>query len=362
MNWIYKKKNTQINLNKYSKQPIIDPLNKKIAIRLLTEIMLQDLQTKEIDVFKKLKCLPKCEILYCDSKGLTSLPELPNCEQLICNNNLLTSLPSLEKCFYLDCSNNQLTSLPQLPICKFLFCNNNNLTSLPALPECANLNCSNNQLTRIPELPKIKILKVFEKAINFELVFPVIAQINVFLKQKCGDNFEITLDDKSFGKVCLTLNDQCISQITFDIDYVKSDLGVALVINSFTIPEEENKKYNTFLRSVAILIAFNSSYERSNKKFKYIMSIPGNWISEWLLISKFGFWYKDKDFDLLSKFKNLSKQQYTSQLKQQFKKIIFKNYDELSTEQALILDLSKANYDYYLNLCEELLEKIKCKN
>ena len=103
-------------------------------------------------------CLRRCQLLYCSSNQLTSLPELPACKELYCSYNKLISLPELPACQWLDCYDNELTALPELPACQKLYCSSNQLTSLPELPACQTLNCSYNSLTSLSELPVCQTL------------------------------------------------------------------------------------------------------------------------------------------------------------------------------------------------------------
>jgi len=135
-----------------------------------------EINSKNVEIFKKIKKLPNCTSLSCRDCNLTKLPELRKCNYLYCQRNQLTQLPFLPVCWILDCSHNQLTKLPYLFECLVLRCKNNILTelhlgrcteldcsnneiiNLPNLPNCQKLDCSNNKITRLPEIQKCKEL------------------------------------------------------------------------------------------------------------------------------------------------------------------------------------------------------------
>ena len=94
------------------------------------------------------------EIVSCENRGLTFLPELPNCKRLYCSDNKLIQLPKLDNCAYLYCNNNELKSLPKLPLCQELECDNNRLSSLPSIPYCTFLSCSKNMIRKLPNIPR----------------------------------------------------------------------------------------------------------------------------------------------------------------------------------------------------------------
>ena len=115
--------------------------------------------------------------LFCFNNNLKELPDLPNSlTHLYCDNNELTELPNLPNSLQiLDCHHNNLTELPKLP-CSLtrLICNNNNLTELPKLPNTlTDLNCSNNNLTELPDLPDSLVCFRFMYDV-FKLNYPII--------------------------------------------------------------------------------------------------------------------------------------------------------------------------------------------
>lgn len=63
--------------------------------------------------------------------------------------------------------------------------------------------------------------------------------------------------------------------------------GLDLLIDSYTVPAERNKRYNALLRVVAILLSLRMCYKRSHT-VRTITSYAINWISAWSLL-KLGF-------------------------------------------------------------------------
>ena len=81
--------------------------------------------------------------------------------------------------------------------------------------------------------------------------------------------------------LCLFRKKKCLSSITFQF------LPSTILIESKTLPSEENKTYNTLLRAITILIADKMLVR--NQPIQSIVSQPIHWVSAWLLSSKFGF-------------------------------------------------------------------------
>lgn len=82
--------------------------------------------------------------------------------------------------------------------------------------------------------------------------------------------------------LCLYRKKECISSITYSFYDDHS-----IMIESKTILKEENKKYNTLLRAITVLIS--DKLIVNNDAIRIIKSQPINWISAWLLVNKFGF-------------------------------------------------------------------------
>jgi hypothetical protein len=198
-------------------------------------------------------------------------------------------------------------------------------------------------------------------------VNPLLHYLNLLLRSKCGKayslDFEFLEDQYYLLELHLNRNNDCVSKIKLEFSFE----GSGVYMHSFTEPKQQNKKYNSFLRCVVILliknlIYFDDTYD-GEKRFEFIGSNTANWISDWLLISKFGFWLKADAYDPQSykdllKFKNRSKQQY-SKLRQQFK-TTFQKRPPQARGLEYVLDLKHLDYDFYLELCEELLNAIKC--
>jgi hypothetical protein len=202
---------------------------------------------------------------------------------------------------------------------------------------------------------------------NLIEVNPLLDYLNLLLRSKCGNeyglNFDFLEDEYYLLELHLNRNDHCVSSIKLEFSFQ----GPGVYMHSYTEPKQQNKKYNSFLRCVVILIVYHLMYTDTTytgyKRFEFIGSNTANWISDWLLISKFGFWLKDEAYDPetyqdLLKFKKRSKQQY-SKLKQQFK-TTFAKRPEQAKGLEYVLDLKNLNYDFYLELCQELLNAIKC--
>jgi hypothetical protein len=202
------------------------------------------------------------------------------------------------------------------------------------------------------------------KEFDYSLTIPLMDTINVYLQDKCS-MFDLQLDtlplDEKEMLFILNLyrNGESVSSIELEFDCEGNN---GLFIHSFTDPKEEGKKYNSFLRSVVILIAYNLRYstlQGTDKKFKFIGSNTANWISDWLLLSKFGFWvsqgYQSQDY---LKFKDLREQEYPK-LKQQFKQTYFKKPQQCRG-LCYKLDLNPLLYDKYLKLCYKMLTNIIC--
>lgn len=64
------------------------------------------------------------------------------------------------------------------------------------------------------------------------------------------------------------------------LSHIDLELGLEpeLYMQSETKKEHEGKHFNTFLRSVVILIACILRYDK-NQRYKMLLSIPHNWIS-----------------------------------------------------------------------------------
>jgi hypothetical protein len=199
-------------------------------------------------------------------------------------------------------------------------------------------------------------------------VNPLFDYLNLLLKKKCGKayslDFELLDDEYYLLELHLNRNNHCVSNIKLEFS---SDGRPGVYMHSYTEPKQENKKYNSFLRCVVILLMKHLIYfDTSNtgeKRFEFIGSNTANWISDWLLISKFGFWLNEDDYepqtykDLL-KFKHLSKQQYST-LRQQFKTTFLRRPPQ-ARGLEYVLDLKGLDSDSYLQLCGELLNAIKC--
>jgi hypothetical protein len=197
-------------------------------------------------------------------------------------------------------------------------------------------------------------------------VNPLLDYLNLLLRSKCGYEYSLDfdfLDDEYYLlELHLNRNNHCVSSIKLEFSFE----GPGVYMHSYTEPKQENKKYNSFLRCVVILIVYHLMYTESDgldKRFEFIGSNTANWISDWLLISKFGFWlkedaYQPQTYQDLLKFKHRSKQQY-SKLKQQFK-TTFAKRPQQAKGLEYVLDLKNLNHDFYLDLCQELLDAIKC--
>lgn len=195
---------------------------------------------------------------------------------------------------------------------------------------------------------------------------PLLDYLNSQLRSRCGVeyslDFDILYDEYYLLELHLNRNDHCVSSIKLEYSFE----GPGVFMHSYTEPKQENKKFNSFLRCVVILVVYHLMYTDttgSDKRFEFIGSNTANWVSDWLLISKFGFWLKQQAYDPqtyqdLLKFKGRSKQQY-SKLKQQFKTTFNKRPDNAKGLEY-VLDLKNLNYDFYLDLCQELLDSIKC--
>lgn len=120
--------------------------------------------------------------------------------------------------------------------------------------------------------------------------------INPMIKQRCPSiSARLVLEDRVAQKqalfhlpgtslhlvLCLYRRTKCISSITFSF-YPQS-----VLIESKTDPQEENKKYNTLLRAITILLS--DKLVVRNQAIRSIQSQPIHWVSAWLLHSKFGF-------------------------------------------------------------------------
>lgn len=81
--------------------------------------------------------------------------------------------------------------------------------------------------------------------------------------------------------LCLYRRKQCVSSITY------SFYDDSLLIESRTSPRDENKRYNTLLRAITILLT--DKLMVNSRPVHTIKSQPINWVSAWLLTSRFGF-------------------------------------------------------------------------
>ena len=204
------------------------------------------------------------------------------------------------------------------------------------------------------------------QSINFIEVDPLLDYFNLLLRSKCGSEYSLDFDfsenESFFLELKLRRNNTHVSSIKLELSFE----GVGVYMHSYTEPKQQNKKYNSFLRAVVILIMYHLMYgdaTGSNKRFEFIGSNTANWISDWLLISKLGFWlkqeaYEPQTYQDLLKFKKRGKQQYPK-LKQQFKSTFAKRPPQAKGLEY-VLDLKNLDYDFYLELCRELLDTIKC--
>jgi len=203
------------------------------------------------------------------------------------------------------------------------------------------------------------------KEFDYSLTIPLMDTINVYLQDKCS-MFDLQFDSLDENEMLFILNlyrnGESVSSIELEFD---NEGHNGLYMHSYTDPKEEGKKYNSFLRSVVILIAYNLRYstlQGTDKKFKFIGSNTANWISDWLLLSKFGFWvsqgYQSQVYQDYLKFKDLPEQEYPK-LKQKFKQTYFKKPQQCRG-LCYKLDLNPLLYDKYLKLCYTMLSNIIC--
>ena len=166
------------------------------------------------------------------------------------------------------------------------------------------MNTKNRAVEYILPGTKIAILKISLDTYvgcnnpNLQIINEILEKLNIKLKKKC-DNLKLVISqvynlenpcynnehDKSWWKddslvICLYLNDRCISSIILKPWYDPDTLE----LTSETDTTHVNKKYNSLLRSVMILICIKLFCSTNIKK---LVSLAINPISVYSLITKF---------------------------------------------------------------------------
>lgn len=184
-----------------------------------------------------------------------------------------------------------------------------------------------------------------------------IEYINSLLQNICGSEYSLELiinKNQHEFIIQLNRNDIKISHILLET------MGDKIVyMHSETKEDFKNKKYNTFLRSVFIIFVYLLRYN-NNQSFKYIGSNPSNWISVWILISKFNFkLFYHRITQSIKEFQQLLKSNIDEKIK---KKAVQDKFNDINDhdEISLILDLESINFNKYLDICKNLLKKIIC--
>ena len=197
-----------------------------------------------------------------------------------------------------------------------------------------------------------------ERIFDLELVHFLLQGLQERLEQHCGPGYQLvfqTIQDPylfgDFFQLSLMNYGQELSHIKLEL------FPTEIYMHSETKKEHEGNKYNTFLRAVIILIAYLLRFDHG-KKYKQVKSIPLNWISFWILYSKFGFCvnshYKDEErFEASLKYLDLFFKDSTKQTLKKF-------FKEGLPIPIISLDLEDLNFSLYCELCQQLLIKIHC--
>jgi hypothetical protein len=198
-----------------------------------------------------------------------------------------------------------------------------------------------------------------ERIFDLELVHFLLQGLQERLKQHCGPGYQLVFqaiqDPYLFGdffQLSLMNHGQELSHIKLEL------FPTEIYMHSETKKEHEGNKYNTFLRAVIILIAYLLRFDHG-KKYKQVKSIPLNWISFWLLYSKFGFrvnsdYEEDERYEASLKYLDLFFNDSTKQ-------ILMKFFKERLPIPGLYLDLEDLDFRLYCELCQQLLREIHCR-
>ena len=191
-------------------------------------------------------------------------------------------------------------------------------------------------------------------------------EINMLLKQKCPElslildysfnlNGNITRYSKG-GKMlllCLYYNNNCISSIEMQFsEYIKNPL--AIIINSKTTEEYNNRKYNTLLRS--ILIYISEFITIKGKNINQIVSHGVNKVTIYTMIKYFNATLND-DLIMNAPFiEYIKEKSFNINLIQQY----FKDIDTYNEGIMLFIDLTnkefmKLNYENINNYINNII-------
>jgi hypothetical protein len=202
--------------------------------------------------------------------------------------------------------------------------------------------------TTTKRFKKIKTQKGGNKEAN-----EFIDEINGILKENCKkDAFKIIITKQKEHPVFeyvveLLQGDTVISEIMLEVNEDK------IYMHSNTKDKFQNKKYNTFLRSVVILYSYYMD-------FSIIGTNPSNWVSYYTVYHYFDFYMDPQEFESgdYNDWKPFTKDQ--PKLKIEDSKTLLQKLTEQDDYPPFVLELKEIDLDKYKLMCIDILTKLDC--
>ena len=175
-----------------------------------------------------------------------------------------------------------------------------------------------------------------------------VQKINNALKQYCKYDFRVVIRKKKDDKQLVELlrNDESISTVELEI------YDDEIYMHSDTKEGYRYKKYNTFLRSVVILLSYYMNFSR-------IGSNASNWVSYYILYEDFDFHVDPRQQKFFPDFDSFS-DQHPKLNKHESKQALKQLFQKKNPIPPFSLSLKNIDIQKYKDKCFDILKKLDC--